>query len=182
MYETLAALGHEVHTCDLQPALHLGNHHQGNVFDVLKQNWDFVLSCPPCTYLTKAQMHMLHKSAQRKMQAFDALADVKKIYNCGANQIVIENPPGLLNSYWQKPNQIIRPSFFGDPYHKELCLWTKNVAPLLISYRTHKTKSLDNHINSRMTNLERSNIRSSWDWFPYMVAAMAAQWFTPKPP
>lgn len=36
---------------------------------------------------------------------------------------MIENPIGVMSTYFRKPDQIIQPWQFGDGYQKSTCLW-----------------------------------------------------------
>ncbi len=47
-------LGHEAYSCDIQACSggHPEWHIQGDVTELLKQEWDLILAFPPCTYLT----------------------------------------------------------------------------------------------------------------------------------
>lgn len=64
--------------------------------------------------------------------------------------IAIENPIGIMSRIWRKPDQIIQPYYFGDPYPKKTCLWlnglplliaTNMVEPEYVIYKSKKTKS-----------------------------------------
>ena len=44
--------------------------------------------------------------------------------------IAIENPVGIMSSEWRKPDQIINPYQFGDPFEKKTCLWLKGLPKL----------------------------------------------------
>lgn len=50
--------------------------------------------------------------------------------NADCEKIAIENPVGVMNSRWRKPNQIIQPYQFGHPVSKKTCLWLKNLPNL----------------------------------------------------
>jgi hypothetical protein len=51
--------------------------------------------------------------------------------NADCEKIVIENPVGVMSSEWRKPNQIINPYQFGDPFEKKTCLWIKGLPNLV---------------------------------------------------
>ncbi len=53
------------------------------------------------------------------------------IYNNPCKKIVIENPTGKLNTAWRKPDQIINPFQFGEPFKKRTCLWLKGLPKLI---------------------------------------------------
>lgn len=46
--------GHDAISCDLLPTDVDGPHHQGDVHDMLDQDWDLIIAHPPCTALTVA--------------------------------------------------------------------------------------------------------------------------------
>ena len=50
--------------------------------------------------------------------------------NAPINKIALENPVSIISSKIRKPDQIIQPWMFGEPYQKTTCLWLKNL-PLL---------------------------------------------------
>lgn len=52
--DAFIARGHDAVSCDLLPSDAAGPHIQGDVLDVLKQEWDLVIAHPPCTYLSHA--------------------------------------------------------------------------------------------------------------------------------
>ena len=52
--DAFAALGHDAMSCDLLPTEAPGNHYQGDVRDVLGEQWDLLIAHPECTYLTNA--------------------------------------------------------------------------------------------------------------------------------
>lgn len=45
-------------------------------------------------------------------------------------KICIENPIGIMSTKYRKPDQIIQPYYFGDPFQKTTCLWLKNLPKL----------------------------------------------------
>ena len=143
--------GHDAISCDLLPTRNpLGWHVQGDLREMLDQDWDMVLAFPPCTYLTnsaewafkdpdfdrypgvgyhqKVQPGTLTGSARRTARQH-ALALVLRIWeSCG--KVCIENPMGYLSNAWAKPTQIIQPWQFGHPHSKTTGLYLKNL-PLL---------------------------------------------------
>jgi hypothetical protein len=52
--DAFAALGHDAWSCDLRESETPGNHYQGDVRDMLSENWDLLIAHPPCTYLSYA--------------------------------------------------------------------------------------------------------------------------------
>ena len=47
-----AALGHDAWSCDLLESEAPGQHYQGDVRDMLAQQWDLMVCHPPCTHLS----------------------------------------------------------------------------------------------------------------------------------
>lgn len=46
------------------------------------------------------------------------------------DKIAIENPVGIMNTCFRKPDQIIHPYYFGDNAKKRTCLWLKSLPTL----------------------------------------------------
>lgn len=169
--------GHHVLSCDLLPGEFLQKpeqHYQGNLFDVLYEGWDLIIAFPPCTYLCKAQAARILHEPGRKEKQEKARDFFFKIADAPADKIAIENPVGHINSSHRLPDQMIHPWMFGDPYQKEICLWLKNLPPLISTIYNTKRKSVSNHVNSRMSQALKSKIKSKF--FPGIADAMAHQW------
>lgn len=49
--DAFAALGWDAWSCDILPSEKPGNHHQGDVRDILGNGWDILIAHPPCTHL-----------------------------------------------------------------------------------------------------------------------------------
>ena len=45
-------------------------------------------------------------------------------------KVCIENPIGIMSTYYKKPTQIIQPYQFGHTERKATCLWLKGLPPL----------------------------------------------------
>lgn len=124
--------GHEAYSCDLLPC---GGgrpewHIQADALEIVKMNWDMVLAFPPCTHLAASGARFFEEKRTDGRQymgigffmAFTALKHVP--------MVAIENPVGVMNTIYRKPNQIIQPFQFGDPVRKTTCLWLKGLPPL----------------------------------------------------
>lgn len=103
-----------------------------------------------------------------------------RLANAPIQKIAIENPVGVMSTFYRKPDQIINPYLFGDPYEKRTCLWLKNL-PLLqptdivqpeprIKYKSGKTMPAWYQVSGK----DRAKIRSKT--FPGIARAMATQW------
>ncbi|MFA5744330.1 MAG: DNA cytosine methyltransferase [Candidatus Nanoarchaeia archaeon] len=123
--------GHDAISCDLLPTKKPGSHYQGDVRDLLTDDykWDMMIGHPPCTYLSVIGNAWLKKPGrlEKREEAFDFFM---KLANANIPKICIENPVGYVNSHWRKPNQIIHPYYFGDARMKRTCLWLKGLPKL----------------------------------------------------
>lgn len=197
-------LGHEAFSCDLLPCSggHPEWHYQCDVFEVINQGWDLMVSHPPCTFLAGSGAQWLSnpedkalpfeerrphpKYPNRRQDMLDSVGFVKALYNADIKHIAIENPVGLLSSRWRKPDQIVQPYMFGDEATKTTCLWLKNL-PLLLptnivgkgertvfaSGKSHPKWYADALKNAK-TKEERQTLRSKT--FEGMAQAFAEQW------
>lgn len=173
--DAFRSLGHNVTSCDLLPSESLSpdQHYTGDVFDLLPGTWDMIIAFPPCTYLCRAQAHLL-KSPERYQKDLEAIEFVRRLWLQPADKIAIENPIGFLSTKFLKPSQITSFNNFGDPYSKDICLWLKNLPKLQATNIIQGTKKVSNHVNSRMSQALKSKIKSKF--FPGIAKAMAAQW------
>lgn len=165
--------GHRVTSCDLLPSESPGAHYRGDVTGLLRsQIYDLLIAFPPCTWLAQCQMH--RKDFHSQIQTLAAFNFVHTLWNAPVKHIAIENPVGWLNTNWRPPDQITSPHFFGSPYSKPVCLWLKNLPPLMYGAQSPGRKKVSNHVNSRMPQSLKGKIKSKF--FPEVAAAMAAQW------
>jgi site-specific DNA-cytosine methylase len=127
--DAFAKLGHDAWSCDLEPTLKDGKHYQGNVMDIINENWDLMIAHPPCTHLAvSGARHFAKKIADgRQQQGIDFFMTIA---NSNIPRYAIENPIGIMSSKWRKPDQIINPWEYGHSVTKATCLWLKEL-PLL---------------------------------------------------
>lgn len=178
--EALASAGHNVTSVDLRPGDNISRrtHIQTDVFEIATSRaWDMGLFFPPCTYLCNAQAGRINEPGRKTKQS-EAIKFVRRLYDL-PYPLAIENPIGCLSTQWKKPDQIIYPWQFGDPYSKDICFWLKNLPPLSLDLgitRPETLKSVANHVNSRMSQVTKSYIKSSWKYFPGLIKAIVNQW------
>lgn len=175
----LEAKGHIVHSCDLKPSQSRGTHFPQDIRSLDLSQYEMMIAFPPCTYLCKAQLWKCAADSDRMKLQQEAVEFVKWLWSRPIPMISIENPIGCLPRVWKRETQLVRPWMFGDPYGKEICLWLKNLPPLMSTQINPVRKSINNHTNSRMAQSLRSEIRSSWDYYPGMCTAIADQWSRP---
>lgn len=147
--------GHRAFSCDIQECSggHPEWHIHGDVLKVLNGcttfqtmdgkthcqgcRWDLIIAHPPCTYLSVAGNKYFSvekygmKAIERMELRRDAVSFFMKFVNADCDHIAIENPVGIMSTFYRKPDQIIQPYQFGHPVSKKTCLWLKNL-PLLI--------------------------------------------------
>lgn len=126
------AKGHDAISCDLLPCEQPGPHYQGDVLELMNNNYfDLMIAHPPCTYLCSSGLHWNKRRPERAIQTEQALEFVRKLLSADIPKIALENPIGCISSQIRKPDQIIQPWMFGHPESKSTCLWLKNL-PLLV--------------------------------------------------
>ena len=125
-----AERGHEVYSCDLLPADdgETKYHYQGDIRDILYDDWDLMIAFPPCTHLAVSGARWFKDKVQEQQEALDF---VQMLMDADIPKIAIENPISVISSRIRKPDQIIQPWWFGDDASKKTCLWLKNL-PLLV--------------------------------------------------
>lgn len=130
-------LGHNAISCDIvEAADHSPYHHQGDVREILSTHqWDLLIAHPPCTYLTVSgnrwfKPEYAERYPNRPQQRKDAIDFFMELYNAPIPHIAVENPIGIMSKEFRKPDQIIQPWQFGDPFQKSTCLWLRDL-PLL---------------------------------------------------
>jgi hypothetical protein len=128
--DAFIAKGHDAVSCDLLPTDAPGPHIQGDVLEVIRGgSWDMMLAFPPCTHLAASgSQYWPKKQADGRQQ--EAIDFVMELYNAPIEKVAVENPVGILSSVWRKPDQIVQPFYFGDPFLKKTCLWLKNLPRL----------------------------------------------------
>jgi|SRR6185503_3674370 len=162
--EAFTARGHYAVSCDLLPSLVPGRHVQGDCLSLINESWDMLLAFPPCTYLTRAAVHLRHKN---ELAADRAVQFVKHLWQSPIALVCIENPVGMLNKRWQYPSQVVNPTMFGDISSKKTCLWYRGLPPLMATAVTIPTAS---HVLAHRSPKIRSMLS------PYLASAMAEQW------
>ena len=130
-------LGHHAFSCDIVPAEDKSRYHyQSDVRNVMNAyEWDLMIAHPPCTYLTLAgnrwfKPEYADKYPTRQQDRQDGIDFFMELYNADIPHIAVENPIGIMSSVFRKPDQIIQPWQFGDPFQKSTCLWLKNLPKL----------------------------------------------------
>ena len=178
--DAFIAQGHDAMSCDLLPTDKPGPHHQGDIFDVIHDDWDMMIAHPPCTHLAvSGAKHFAAKIADGRQAA--ALLFVRRLLDAPIPRICLENPVSIISSQIRKPDQIIQPWMFGHEATKTTCLWLKGLPHLVPTdivgkgarHVTKSGKSLPVWYNLPPSPM-RWKIRSAT--FQGIADAMAAQW------
>lgn len=199
--------GHNAFSCDIadcygdHPEWHIKDDCQnillGNcVFktvggdEIFVANWDLIIAHPPCTFLSNVQAPLYDKKKfgnekvkRRRMNQKKAI-DFFRLFTQLECRWCIENPPGIMNVIFRKPDQIIQPFWFGEHATKRTCLWLNGLpalrkTKLVTPPEPHKYKNSNSlgewmYKTSLLPPNERSRARSKT--FEGIANAMADQW------
>lgn len=186
--DAFTAQGHYAMSCDLLPTESPGEHHQGDVRDVLDRGWDLLIAHPPCTYMAVSGMHWTTRGLRDPQLTEDALEFVRLLMGVKVRRIAIENPVSVISSRIRKPDQIIQPYQFGSDASKKTCLWLKElpllvpteyVPPRVVNGKPRWGNQTDSGQNNLPPSKDRWKLRSKT--YPSIAAAMAAQWGALQP-
>lgn len=180
------AYGHNAFSCDLVPCY--GGHKEwhivgdaarivnGGVFcteslsTIVVPHWDLLIAHPPCTMLTHSSAVAYSKGLHTDEDIERARCFFLAMLNAPVAMVAVENPAPMSRAALPPYTQIIQPFQFGHPYSKRVCLWLRNLPPLLPTTAEMPHQSWVKHCagNSR----RRSHFWSG------IAGAMAAQWGT----
>ena len=168
----------------------------------IQGNWDLMIAHPPCTFLAVSgakwyyhpddkdlpieQRRPHPKFPNRAKDREDGAAFFMALANADIEYIAIENPVGIMNSRWRKPDQIVQPYHFGDSASKKTCLWLKNLPPLEYTdvvepgeyIEFESGKRLAKWYSDGLTKTKTPEERRTWrsKTFPGFAKAIAEQW------
>lgn len=80
--------------------------------------WDMIIAYPPCTHLCVSGARWFKEGIKPIELQYEARDFFMKFVNADCEKISIENPVGVMSTYYRKPNQIINPYQFGHPEQK----------------------------------------------------------------
>jgi hypothetical protein len=178
----LREVGIEAYSCDLQPAS--GGrpewHIQGDALPLLNDGWDAVIAFPPCTHLAVSGARWFAEKRAAGLQQ-EAAAFFMAFAECAAPRVAIENPVGVMSTFYRKPDQVIQPYQFGHPETKATCLWLKNLPRLRPTLNVREDMAAlpvreRNRIHYLPPTADRAAIRSKT--YAGVAQAMARQWGT----
>lgn len=155
-------------SCDLLDTEVPGPHYKGDVFDVIDDGWDIMITHPPCTHLAVSGARWF-KDKQNEQK--DALDFVRRLLGANIDRIALENPISIISSHIRKPDQIIQPWQFGHGETKATCLWLKGLPRLT---PTLVVEGRDNRVHRMSPGPDRWRERSRT--YTGIAEAMAQQW------
>lgn len=195
----LRKLGHEAYSCDIIPCSggHPEWHIQHDVLpllnghclfvttdetlhaDLLHDEWDMIIAFPPCTHLAASGARWFEQKRKdgRQQQGIDFF---KQFTSLNCPKVAIENPVGIMSTYYRSPDQIISPYEFGDPYEKRTCLWLKGLPPLhptnIVEPPPRQVLSSGKTMPRWYSNCGGDRAKARAKTFPGIARAMAEQW------
>lgn len=203
--------GHEAYSCDIIECSggHPEWHIKGDALRIINGDctfetmdgeehrvdgkWDLLIAHPPCTYLSTAatQCHSTkcytkEQIAERTLKRIDAMSFFMFFVNADCERIAIENPTGVMNTCFRKPDQTVHPYYFAESVDdlenyatKKTGLWLKGLPEL--EYDCSLPNPMDNA--PRWKNGKKKNWtenshgqRTRSKTFPGIAKAMAEQW------
>lgn len=124
--------GHDAYSLDIIPTEGDPKWHLKTPLtkQILAGDWDMIIAFPPCTYLSVVNNRFVRTPGGQILheQAYRFFMD---IVESPCPKVAIENPVGRMSTRYRKPDQIIHPWQFGEPWTKKTCLWLKGL-PLLV--------------------------------------------------
>lgn len=166
------ALGHEVLSCDIQPARRGGAHYMGDVFDVIDYPWDLGIFHFPCTDSSvSGAKHFAAKKLDGRYYASNSLW--LKGWRRAAHipHVCFEHPVSVISTLFRKPDQTIQPWMFGHGETKATCLWLRGLPKLM---PTNIVEGRENRIHRLPPSDDRAEKRS--ETYAGIAEAMAVQW------
>lgn len=167
--------GNDAYSCDIDPCE--GNyperHFQMDALECIKrQNWDLIIAHPPCTYLSNVSAPWLKRNGSINNERYIQMLEAKKFFlsffEIYKGKLCVENPRPLTEAKLPNYTQIVNPANFGSKYHKLICLWLRDLPPLL--------GSIDKNPYSISFHNTHNGGHARSKFFPEVAEAMAKQW------
>jgi hypothetical protein len=182
--DAFAARGHDAWSCDFLPCERGGQHIQGDVLDVrtIRRGWDLMIAHPDCTFLT-VSANAWAGEEWRIEARLAAMHFVRALWSLPIPRVAIENPVGVLSTFWRRFDQTIQPNQFGEDASKQTCLWLRGLPPLrptqfveprYVDGKPRWSNQTDSGQNKLAPSDDRWKLRAAT--YPGIAAAMADQW------
>lgn len=180
---------------DAKMVLNGGNMRLQNGERINIPHWDLIVAHPPCTYLSNAatRSHSLKCTPVnwingRTLSRIDGMNFFMQCIMANCDHIAVENPVGIMNTAYRKPDQIIEPYQFAESENdtenyvtKRTCLWLKGLPTL-------KTNDLRKPDNAKLFGTNKNGKAYCWNdsatrdpgvrskTFSGIAKAIAEQW------
>lgn len=160
--------GYKAITVDWQPRVTRKPYGEHIVADVRDYMMDFVpamvFAFPPCTDLANSGARWFKdKGMGRLIEALEVVERCRHLCEANGQPWMLENPTGMLSTYWREPDYSFQPCDYGDPYTKKTCIWCGNgfVMPPIIRADDMfaKPTAVDPSMGSMMHTLPQSGKR-----------------------
>lgn len=169
--------GHDAYSCDLLPSdsdRGESRHYQGDVTELLGEEWDLVVAHPPCTYLCNSGVRWLHTQHGRWWKMIQASMFFRKCLAANATCVCVENPiPHMyaMEIIETPYSQIVQPWQFGHGETKATCFWLRGLPPL---QPTDIVPGREARVHKLSPGPDRGKLRSVT--YQGIALAMAQQW------
>lgn len=204
--------GHKAYSCDVQkcsggmPEYHIlmdvravlngGVIRLQNEKMITIDRWDLIIAHPPCTYLSNVatrahsvRMTPINWINSRTLNRIESMRFFMDFVTADCDKIAIENPVGVMNTCYRKPDQIIHPYMFSGGKDdtenfvtKRTCLWLKGLKPLTPNYTGEKPNNHElfgTYKNGKSKTWEEIVVSGGYlrsKTFSGIASAMAEQW------
>ena len=181
--DAFIAKGHDAMSCDLLPTDAIGPHYQGDVYDMLSQDWDLIIAHPPCTALTVAGNSTYGEGQSKyaeRLEAVDWTVNLWNAMKAASPKVCMENPVGVLRRLGGMHSpQFVHPYQFGHMEQKKTGLFLHGLLPLVETNNVFEAMmGLPKNVRERLHYLppssDRWKIRSTT--YQGIADAMAKQW------
>lgn len=150
------------------------------------EHWDLIIAHPPCTYLTVTANKYYevaqygNKARERMKERYKAIVFFTRLMDAPTEKVCVENPVGIMSGAYRKPDQIIHPYMFGDPFEKLTCLWLKNLPKLeptdIVEPPPRQVVASGKTLPKWYSNCGGDRKKARSKTFPGIAKAMAEQW------
>lgn len=191
----LRSRGHDAISCDLLPTDDGDNqhHYQGDVRDILYDNWEGMVAHPECRYLTNAGVKHLYKDGRKEngrdesrwASMREAAEFFRLLWDAPIPLVAIENP--IMHGHGaelvgMRPTQIVQPWHFGHKEMKATGWYLRGLPPLEYTNvvgpppKDPEERKLWARVHRMGPSELRSKLRS--ETYSGIAEAGAEQWFT----
>jgi len=120
-----------------------------------------VFAFPPCTHLAVSGARWFaEKGLESLHESLGIVIACKRICEASKAPWMLENPVGMLSSYWRKPDYTFQPWQYGDTYTKKTCLWTGNGFVMPKAWHATKPEGTTGMIHLMPPSADRADKRS----------------------